>query len=79
MTKPLLCRIGLHQFVDFPDPNTESGGLEKQGYVACTRCSKEKDKIVYLSRSGKWRLPNTTGPTSPEGHPLVRRKKSDPS
>jgi hypothetical protein len=36
--------------VDFPDPNPESGGLEKQGYRACTRCPKEKDVNVYLPR-----------------------------
>ena len=59
MSKPLLCRIGLHNFADFPDPNTESGGLEKQGYRACMRCSKEKDQAVYLPRSGRWQLPDT--------------------
>ncbi len=57
MTKPRRCRIGLHDFVDFPDPNPESGGLEKQGYRACTRCSTERDQPVYLSRSGSWPLP----------------------
>lgn len=55
MSKPLLCRLGWHHFVDFPDPNPESGGLEKQGYVACTRCTKEKDKPSYSRRSvQKW-------------------------
>lgn len=42
-----LCRLGLHHFVDFPDPNPESGGLEKQGYQACTRCPREKDSSAY--------------------------------
>ena len=42
-----LCRWGLHHFVDFPDPNPESGGLEKQGYRACTRCPREKDAPAY--------------------------------
>lgn len=42
-----LCRWGLHHFVDFPDPNPESGGLEKQGYQACTRCPREKDSAAY--------------------------------
>jgi hypothetical protein len=36
--------------VDFPDPNPESGGLEKQGYRACTHCPKEKDSNVYVGR-----------------------------
>lgn len=55
MSKPLLCRLGWHHYVDFPDPNTETGGLEKQGYLACIRCSKEKDASVYSSRSvQKW-------------------------
>jgi hypothetical protein len=73
--KPFLCRIGLHHYVDFPDPNTESGGLEKQGYLACTRCTKEKDKRTYLSRSGKRRLPSARQPAKPEGQPLAQRKK----
>lgn len=76
MTKPLLCRIGLHDFEDFPDPNPESGGLEKQGYRACTRCSKEKDRPVYLSRSGNWRMPDARHPATPEGKPLKKRKGS---
>lgn len=58
MTRPWLCRLHLHDFVDFPDPNPESGGLEKQGYRACTRCSKERDAPVYLWMSGTWRLPD---------------------
>lgn len=58
MTRPRRCRIGWHDFVDFPDPNPESGGLEKQGYRACTRCSKERDARVYQSRSGAWPLPD---------------------
>lgn len=56
-----LCKLGLHDFVDFPDPNTESGGLEKQGYRACTRCSKEKDAKVYLPRGGGYWLPGDSG------------------
>ncbi len=50
MRRSLLCRLGLHHYVDFPDPNTESGGLEKQGYRACTRCPKEKDSNAYVAR-----------------------------
>lgn len=50
MRRPLLCRLGIHQFADFPDPNPESGGLEKQGYRACTRCPREKDRNVYVAR-----------------------------
>ena len=79
MTKPWRCRIGWHDFEDFPDPNTESGGLEKQGYRACTRCSKEKDSVVYLSRSGQWRMPTAPHPASPEGQPLKKRKDSSGS
>ncbi len=71
--KPLLCRLGLHHFVDFPDPNPETGALEKRGYQACTRCSKEKDSKVYLSRSGRFRLPSARQPDRPEGHPLDHR------
>ena len=56
MDKPWLCRMGLHHLVDFPDPNPESGGLEKQGYRACTRCAKEKDRTPYVLRSGMIRL-----------------------
>jgi len=73
MPAPLPCRLGLHHFVDFPDPNPESGGLEKQGYRACTRCSKEKDRTVYLSRSGRWLLPGAAPSATPEGQPLHRR------
>ena len=76
--KPLLCRLGLHEYVDFPDPNPETGGLEKQGYKACTRCSKEKDSKVYLSRSGRFRLPPAPHPERPEGQPLNRRRDSGP-
>ncbi|MET3805665.1 hypothetical protein ABIB25_002669 [Nakamurella sp. UYEF19] len=43
----LRCRWGIHHFVDFPDPNPETGGLESQGYQACTHCPKEKDSKVY--------------------------------
>ena len=50
MTRSLLCAIGLHHWVDFPDPNPESGGLEKQGYRACTRCPREKDIAVFDPR-----------------------------
>ena len=57
MTESKRCRIGWHDFVDFPDPNPESGGLEKQGYRACTRCSKERDRPVYLWLSNDWSLP----------------------
>ena len=76
--KPLLCRLGLHEYEDFPDPNTETGGLEKQGYKACTRCSKEKDSKSYLSRSGRFRLPPAPHPDRPEGQPLHRRRDSGP-
>ncbi|MEJ7651110.1 MAG: hypothetical protein WKF57_19020 [Nakamurella sp.] len=79
MTKPLLCRIGLHDFEDFPDPNTESGGLEKQGYRACTRCTRVKDKAVYLTRSGQRWMPNAGRPATPEGKPLKKRKDSSGS
>ena len=58
MRRSLLCRLGWHHFVDFPDPNPESGGLEKQGYRACTRCPKEKDINVYLPRAWMdWKRP----------------------
>ena len=50
MRRSLWCALGWHHFVDFPDPNPESGGLEKQGYRACTRCPKEKDSNVYVGR-----------------------------
>jgi len=46
----LLCRIGIHHFVDFPDPNPEAGGLESMGYQACTRCPKERDRNVFPRR-----------------------------
>lgn len=74
-SKALLCRLGLHHYVDFPDPNPESGGLEKQGYVACTRCPKEKDKRAYLSRSGKWGMPEGRRPTVAGGQPLHKWMK----
>lgn len=58
MRPSLLCRFGWHHYVDFPDPNPESGGLEKQGYRACTRCPKEKDVNVYIPRqSYAWKPP----------------------
>jgi hypothetical protein len=45
------CRLGLHHFVDFPDPNPETHGQrEAQGYRACTRCTKTKDVDVYSTR-----------------------------
>jgi len=53
-----LCAVGLHRYVDFPDPNPESGGLEKQGYRACTRCPKEKDSNVYVAKQWPaWKRP----------------------
>ncbi len=56
MTDNLLCRIGLHHFVDFPDPNPETRGqLQAQGYRACTRCVKTKDSNVYLPRRASLR------------------------
>ena len=70
--KPLMCRLGLHHFVDFPDPNPESGALEKQGYQACTRCSKEKDSKLYLSRSSWLRGPSSRSPQTPQGRVLDR-------
>jgi hypothetical protein len=58
MRRSLLCTVGLHHFVDFPDPNPESGGLEKQGYRACTRCPKEKDGNVYVAKQWvAWKRP----------------------
>ena len=44
------CRVGLHHFVDFPDPNPEAGWLESRGYQACTRCSRERDRNDYEGR-----------------------------
>ncbi len=73
--KPLLCRLGVHHYVDFPDPNPETGGLEKQGYRACTRCSKEKDKPTYLSRSRTARMPGKH-PERAIGQPLDQRPDS---
>lgn len=66
MPTPLPCRLGLHHFVDFPDPNPETRGLEQQGYRACTRCSKETDGRTYLSRAGQWRLPEGPDRIPPE-------------
>jgi hypothetical protein len=46
-----LCKLGLHQFVDFPDPNPETfGRREAQGYQACTRCTKVRDTGSYDPR-----------------------------
>jgi hypothetical protein len=45
------CRLGLHDFVDFPDPNPETyGQREAQGYRACTRCPKIKESRLYRPR-----------------------------
>jgi hypothetical protein len=55
----LRCRLGLHHLVDYPDPNPESGGLEKQGYRACTRCPKEKDAGAYRPVALSFRLPSS--------------------
>ncbi len=50
------CRLGLHHFVDFPDPNPETrGGLEAQGYRACTRCTAVRDSNTYLPRRASLR------------------------
>ena len=51
------CRLGWHRLMDFPDPNPETGGLEKQGYQACLRCPKERDQTFYAKRSGRLRFP----------------------
>ena len=46
------CRFGLHDFVDFPDPNPETRGQQAaQGYQACTRCTKVRDSRLYEPRS----------------------------
>ena len=51
MTDSFLCRLGLHQFLDFPDPNPETvGQREAQGYQACARCVRTKDRNAYLPR-----------------------------
>ena len=51
MTPPLLCRLHLHRFVDFPDPNPETyGQREAQGYRACVHCPATKDSKLYLPR-----------------------------
>ena len=73
--KPLLCRLGRHHFVDFPDPNPETGGLEKQGYRACTRCPKEKDRPTYFSRSGQLRVASAGHPQRPLKERLDRRPR----
>ena len=52
MRTDLRCRLGWHDLQDFPDPNMESGGLEKQGYRACIRCSKVKDAKLYGPPTG---------------------------
>jgi hypothetical protein len=51
--RPFLCRIGLHRYLDFPDPNPETRGMEQQGYRACARCPREKDAPTYLPRIGQ--------------------------
>ena len=66
---PLRCRLHWHHWVDFPDPNPESGGLEKQGYRACTHCPKEKDARTFLNTSG-FRLLAANHPDRLDGHPL---------
>ena len=53
----LLCRLGVHRFADFPDPNPETGALEQHGYRACLRCPKEKDQTFYPVGSGRLRFP----------------------
>ena len=67
--KPLVCRLGWHHYVDFPDPNPETGGLEKQGYRASTRCSKEKGAPAFLSRFRTSRM-SGQHPERPMGQPL---------
>ena len=48
MLGKMLCRLGVHHLVDFPDPNPETyGQREAQGYRACTRCVKVKDAPGY--------------------------------
>lgn len=57
MTMDLRCRIGVHHFVDFPDPNPETAGTQAaQGYRACIRCVKVKDSKVYLPRRASLRV-----------------------
>jgi hypothetical protein len=52
MAESKLCKFGLHQFVDFPDPNPETFGTGlAQGYRACTRCPKIKEASVYERRT----------------------------
>ena len=51
MAQSIRCTLGLHNFVDFPDPNPETyGQREAQGYRACTRCVKVKDSASYDPR-----------------------------
>lgn len=51
-----LCRLGLHHFLDFPDPNPETfGQREAQGYQACVRCVRVRDRNVYLPRRASLR------------------------
>lgn len=46
-----LCRLGLHHYVDFPDPNPETyGQREAQGYQACTRCTRVRDAKYFAPR-----------------------------
>jgi hypothetical protein len=52
MAESKLCKLGLHEFVDFPDPNPETHGQrEAQGYRACTRCPKIKEASIYHPRT----------------------------
>jgi hypothetical protein len=60
--RPFRCRIGLHHYADFPDPNPETRGLEQRGYRACTRCPREKDLGIYLPRRAQRWWPNRRGP-----------------
>lgn len=50
MTPSWRCRLGLHHWVDFPDPNPEAAGPGKHEYRACTRCSRERDGRSYRMR-----------------------------
>jgi hypothetical protein len=55
----LRCRFGWHHFLDFPDPNPETAGqLEAQGYQACVRCVRVRDRKVYLPRRASLRGPD---------------------
>jgi hypothetical protein len=58
MAESKLCKLGLHHFVDFPDPNPETHGQrEAQGYRACIRCVKIKESSIYRPRTAtlSWR------------------------